>query len=449
MNADRFELLVERWLEDRLDDAQGAELLAALESSPELRRRMLGAVGMADLLGRAHGGTDLAARVQAALRGSSDKDALVRSVIDHLPRRRRPLAWLLAAAALIAVGLTAVLFTRSPAPAPSPRETTAFQDWAGRDAAAQRAVAWLRTAPLPPTTHQGPMPADDLVLLALLESGVGEDDAFVHGLIQRTFDAPLRRVYTVALHAMAIRKLGADRHRARLAACAEFLVANQAPSGAWGYGAAPGEPVSLSGSSAPNNSCTYFAVLGLQACADSGVAIPRETLHRAATWWRDCQRPDLDVTFGKDRAGWCYQREETDHRPYGSMTAAGLASLVLLDRLLGLDPMKDEAVVRARRWLTHRFTVHENFGPVEDLMAREMVSDTPGQMTEFFYYLWALGNAADALGLVRYGDRDWFDEGARELLLLQREDGSWYSGVKRCKPAWDTCFALLFLAGPR
>jgi hypothetical protein len=449
MNADRFELLVESYLENRLSEAEGAELLAAVEADPALRRRMLEAVALAGLLAKAHGATDLTARVQAALRPKGDKDALVRSVISHLkPRHRNWRFRLLAAAAVAAAAVALVFLLPSPPPAEvAPTARTAFRDWAKRDEAVSRAVAFLKTATLPPTTHQGPMPADDLVVYALLRAGLKEDDAFVQSLLQKTYDAPLQRTYTVALHAMSLQLLGAHRHRERLAACAQFLVDNQAPSGSWGYGeASPGTPrVARTGSSAPNNSCAYFAALGLRACAESGIPIPRETLDRAAKWWRGGQRADLDVAFGRDRAGWCYDREETDHRPYGSMTAAGLTALSLLDRLLGLDPMKDEAVVKARRWLTHRFTVHENFGPVEDLMAKEMVSDTPGQMTEFFYYLWALGNAAGALGIDRYGGRDWFDEGARELLMLQEDRGSWYSGVKRCKREWDTCFAILFL----
>ena len=36
-------------------------------------------------------------------------------------------------------------------------------------------------------------------------------------------------------------------------------------------------------------------------------------------------------------------------------------------------------------------------------------------------------------------------EGVHELIAAQRPDGSWSSGVKRCHPVYDTCFAILFL----
>jgi hypothetical protein len=31
------------------------------------------------------------------------------------------------------------------------------------------------------------------------------------------------------------------------------------------------------------------------------------------------------------------------------------------------------------------------------------------------------------------------------MIAAQRADGSWFSGVKRCQPVYDTCYAILFL----
>jgi hypothetical protein len=53
-------------------------------------------------------------------------------------------------------------------------------------------------------------------------------------------------------------------------------------------------------------------------------------------------------------------------------------------------------------------------------------------------------------GLVRFGEHDWYADGARQLLREQRADGAW---IADGRPPWpptglmvaDTCFALLFL----
>ncbi|HEX7898532.1 MAG TPA: prenyltransferase/squalene oxidase repeat-containing protein [Planctomycetota bacterium] len=453
MSPERFELLAEGFLDDALTDAEARELAEAVEASPELRAKLLDAVTMAGLLSRARGTSkDLAPSVLAALRAPADKDALVKNVLSHLPRRRRVWPWAVAAAAAVLLAAL-VLRTAPPAPvvpAPVAAAATTFKDWANRDAAVAKAVDYLRTAKAPPSTHQGPMPADDLVLLALLTAGVPESDPFVAELLKKTTAAPLQRVYTVALHAMALQTLGGRAER--LEACARFLIDNQTEDGRWPYGNAtvplPGTKQVRTGQSGPNNSCTIFAALGLRACADGGVKIPLETLERGAQGWRNCQLPDADATGADDRGGWCYLREEKDHHPYGSMTAGGLGALATLDLLAGRDPRKDAAAVKGLNWLVYHFTVLENFGPVEDLMAKEIVSDTPAPMTEFYYYMWMLERVGGTLGLVKMGDRDWFHEGAHELLMLQRADGSWSSGVKRCQPAWDTCYAILFLMRP-
>jgi len=78
-------------------------------------------------------------------------------------------------------------------------------------------------------------------------------------------------------------------------------------------------------------------------------------------------------------------------------------------------------------------------------MAKEMISDTPNSNTELYYYLWSVERAAAVCGMDKFGARDWYAEGVHELLAAQRPDGSWFSGVKRCQPVYDTCFAILFL----
>jgi hypothetical protein len=139
VNPDRFDVLAEGFIDGSLTEDEARELAEAVEASPELRAKLLDATSMAGLLARAHGTSkDLAPSVLAALRAPADKDALVRNVLDHLghlPARRRAWPWTLAAAALIVVGLAALLRPPTPDPVPAAPPTTAFKDWDQRDAA--------------------------------------------------------------------------------------------------------------------------------------------------------------------------------------------------------------------------------------------------------------------------------------------------------------------------
>jgi hypothetical protein len=452
VNEERFLLLVEKYIDGTLADDEARELLEAPEA---FRGRLLDEVSMSGLLARAEGKSprDMAAKVQAALRATSEKDAMVARVMDQVPRRRpgvRP--WLaLAAAAVIVVAFYLVF--RGPQPtsvAPSlPIARTVPQPVLSPEvkAAVAKAVDYLRRAPLPSATHQTPAPSDELVLWAFVNAGVSKDDPLFDKLLQRVLASRLQRTYSVSLQAMVLERLDPAQYRGRIADCAQFLVDNQCLNGQWSYGT-PTVPARQTGEVkktrdgplSGNNSCSQFAAMALRACVDAGIAIPVETFDRAVRGWRDCQRPEAD-----GRIGWCYTRDESPHRPYGSMTAGGVMSLAIHHRLAGRDWRQDKAALAGLDWVRYHFTVTENFGPVEELMAKEMISDTPNQSTELYYWLWAVERAAAVCGLEKFGDRDWYQEGVHEMLATQKADGSWYSGVKRCQPVWDTCYAILFL----
>jgi len=441
---ERFALLVERLHEETLTEAEAKELL---DAPPEVRARLLAEAAMAGTLSRAHGTAlpDLAPRVLAAFRDDARKAEMVRDVIGRLPARPTRAGWVAAAAGLLlALGLVLLIHREASLPVPLARAPVPDP---AVGAALDRAVAFLRASDVPHGPWNGPVPAEDLVLLALHHAGVPRDDARFRALLETALARRPERTYTVSLHAVLLAELDPVRYRDRIAECARWLVENQAKNGQWAYTtpAAALDAKTRAGAGAPNNSCSLFAAMGLRAAVRAGVPLPRESLVRARDAWRACQRPDRDRQFGQDRAGWCYSREEEDHHPYGSMTAGGLAALVTLHQLLGDDWRRDPAVLAGLSWLTFHFTVHENYGPVEDLMAREILSDTPSPRTEFYYYLWALERAAAVTGSVDFGGRDWYREGRDELLSLQRPDGSWSSGVRRCNPVWDTCYAILFL----
>jgi hypothetical protein len=457
MNEERFRLLAEKYCEGSLSDDEARELLEAPE---DFRRRLLDEASLAGLLERVHrpGGTDLAERVGAALRGGAQKEAMVVRVLEKLPsagRRCRRVLGLggLAAAALLALGVGLLrVRPKEDVPPSAPEARRPARALAPEvETAVRRAVDYLLGAKVPYGPWNGPVPAEDLVLLALRHGGVPESHPRFRELLETALSRPPERTYTVSLHAVLLRELDPAKYRDRLAACAQFLVDNQCENGQWAYGRPTpraGGPVPkaiASGPGAGNNSCSLFAAMGLWACAEAGVPVPRETIVRARDWWRASRRPDPGAFPGEARSGWCYSREEKEHHPYGSMTAGGLAALITLNHLAGDDWRRDPAARGALSWLTYHYTVLENYGPVEDLMAREILSDTPSPMTEYYYYLWALERAATLSGTERFGEHDWYAEGTRELLAAQRPDGSWYSGVRRCNPVWDTCYGILFL----
>lgn len=449
MTPERFMLLAEKYLEGSLSDPEAQELLGAPQ---ELRARLLDEVAMAGLLARAEGkgSGNLPACVQAGLRESSEKKALVTRVMGSLPRRRSRLGLVLAAGALAASGLFGLRALLAPVPPGKatfpPAETAARVLPPPVRSAVDRAVAFLHHAPLPICSHNGSSPSDELVLWAFLNAGVSADDPLFAKLLQSTLEARLQRTYGVSLQAMLLERLDAAKYRLRIADCGQFLIDNQCLNGQWSYGSPTGGSEggkirrTRDGPLSGNNSCSQFAAMGLEACARAGVHVPEETIDRAIRAWQECQRPE-----GEGRAGWCYSREESPHRPYGSMTAGGVASLALLHRLLHQGWRDDPRAVSGFSWLNYHFTVLENFGPVEELMAREVLSDTPNPRTEFYYWLWAVERAATRCGAEVLGDRNWYEEGVHELLGTQRPDGSWSSGVKRCQPVWDTCYAVLFL----
>ncbi|HZE98113.1 MAG TPA: hypothetical protein VE981_13870, partial [Planctomycetota bacterium] len=340
MNEERFQLLTEKYLEGRLTDDEARELV---DASAELRSRLFEEVTMAGLLDRAEGKApaDFADKVQAGLRTTAEKEAMVALVMGRLSsaaRRRTAFRGFiaLAAAALFLISLYVVLRPGTPAPAPIPvvraPETKPFAMSDDATRAVARGVEYLRKTKLPIAPHNTPMAADELVLLAFLNAGVQPEDPLFQKLLGQVLTTKPQRVYCISLQAVLLEKLDRVKYRERIAECAQFLVDNQCVNGQWSYGTPAPKPAGTTvkktrdGPLTGNNSCSNFAAMGLRACVDAGITIPAETFDRAARCWRELQRVDTD-----GRGGWCYTREETPHRPYGSMSAGGLYALVVCD----------------------------------------------------------------------------------------------------------------------
>jgi len=345
------------------------------------------------------------------------------------------------------------------------------------DEAIDKGVAYLKTAESPPWDAHIPN-SDELILLTLLHAGVPETDAKVQDLLSRVLAAPLERTYKVALLAMCLEELDRVKYQPKIKQCAQFLVDNQCQNGQWSYGqpspAADGTPTGsqrgpvasvvgpgrrekpkvvsrvpvqkrIVGPATGDNSNAQYAALGLRACHDAGIVLPKDTVIRPAKrWWTTSQ---LGAQGGDKAAvatgpgmtaeprGWSYHVEDP---AYSSMTAGAVGAVCIYDHILGEDWKKDKVVAGGMAWLAKNFSVTENVGPCQ----------TGGREPKEFlyYYLYALERAGMLYDTAFIGRNDWYFEGARVLLAAQKPDGSWAeSGPATMRPTWDTCFAILFL----
>lgn len=343
------------------------------------------------------------------------------------------------------------------------------------DAAIRKGVEFLRSAGGVRAKKKGPaqMTTAELVLYTLVHAGVPQSDPWFRELLEAVMERPLTSTYSVALQAMVLEEVDRVAYQRRIWECAQFLVDNQCKNGQWSYGeptTLPDEvptptavrksvatsgarPAGKTGSSVGekppvrariavvrrrdgppkgDNSNSQYAALGLRACHDAGIVLPRDLIERAAEWWRSSQLPD-DAKEKSPYAvrGWGYH-DGDDRGAYGSMTAGAAGSLVICHYILGAPWMRDPAVQAGMNWLAANFSVTEN-------------RNAPAKHGQeyFHYYLYALERAGILYGTETLGRHAWYPEGAQVLLDSQKPDGSWRGEGEEA--VWDTCFAILFL----
>jgi hypothetical protein len=354
------------------------------------------------------------------------------------------------------------------------------------DDAIHKGVQFLRTAKTPGVGFAKIDDSFEIVLLTMVHAGVSPTDPKFQELFKKMIEGPLERTYKVVLQAMILEEVERVKYQNRIVQCAQFLVDNQCANGQWSYGeptvyakeTSPNEVASLSrekpkerpkefgpavrekpkvvrkipvkkqkdGPGIGDNSNSMYAALGLRACHDAGVLLPREVVELAKKWYVECQHGADEkggvatdgLASGAPR-GWCYNRKDVcakKHNAYAGMTAGGVGAVAICDYILEIDFKKDPAVRSGLAWLVAHWSVTENLGPIE------FDSSTK---TELYYYLYALERAGMLVGIEKIGKHDWYAEGAEAILAAQKPDGSWDDGASRGNSTWDTCFAVLFL----
>ncbi|MDJ0522399.1 MAG: terpene cyclase/mutase family protein [Planctomycetota bacterium] len=337
-------------------------------------------------------------------------------------------------------------------------------------AAVQRGADWLRKRHAQGFETDRKHSVPELVALTLNHAGVSRKDKVFQAALEAILGCELEHTYRVATLAMTLSRLNPYVYRAKLAHCAQWLVDTQLPGGDWGY---PGnvrgrtqatralkvkppvtEEEAKGGPKAPviqiqrrtdpakfegehgDFSNTQFALLGLRACLDARIVIPKETWEAALRYMVDQQLKD--GSWGYPHAG------ERDEGGYASATSAGLAGCAICLKYLKKSVRSHAAVKKALAWLKKNWTPSENAG----------IEDSTFILPSYWqcYQLYAVERAGRILGFKKLGKRDWYKEGARWLLDSQRTDGSWRDqGVDTTarRPPYmdtaDTCFAILFL----
>jgi hypothetical protein len=314
-----------------------------------------------------------------------------------------------------------------------------------------------------------------LIALTLAACDVPRDDPLLVETVDWIFTQKPKKTYERATALMAIdefyappgernrlregvepapRKLPKDRQRWCDEVAAELEKTATQP-GSWGY--PPTARV------IPNfdTSNTQYAILGLHAATHLGYEPDEGTwlgimrhfelvkerdapkgsvaIIRAGAAIRDESKTTLDAAPVREVAGFRYTTLKGPREVWSSMTCAGIASLSICRHQLrrigskkltpAVENEIEETILGAWAWLDVNW-------------ATDRHPHHPGNQW-LYYYLYSLERAGILHGVKRVGGKDWYFEGAAQLLARQKEKGGWAKG-KDAKVA-ETCFALLFL----
>ncbi|MEM0924794.1 MAG: prenyltransferase/squalene oxidase repeat-containing protein [Planctomycetota bacterium] len=195
-----------------------------------------------------------------------------------------------------------------------------------------------------------------LCTLALLNAGVPRDDPAVTRAMRYLRSTEANSTYSVSLQTLVFCQYGSAGDLPRIRNNVKLLGQWQLGNGVWHYGG------NQLGNGDQSNS--QFAVLALGAAQDRGVQVDSAVFERAIQYWSNDQNRD---------GGWGYRGSEST----GSMTCAGVASLIIANgrlgngssliennqiRCCGDDTDQQDPIGRGIDWLAEAFTVEDNPG---------------------------------------------------------------------------------------
>ncbi len=219
-----------------------------------------------------------------------------------------------------------------------------------------------------------------LAVLALLEAGEPYQSDKIYDAIKWLASKPAPYTYAIAGRVMVWTRLPEEFRPLAEADLKRLLENFSLNVGGWDYGPNPRDGY-------VDQSLTQFAMQAVADAERAGLDVPPRLI--------DLVRGRFLSKQCKD-GGWGYKN--ADDKPRGSMTAAGLATMALCERMRPGNDRTRDAVARsingAVDWLDERFEPGAN----------------PG-LGDYHVYYWmhALERAGRATGLRRFRDRDWFD----------------------------------------
>ncbi|MBN2217494.1 MAG: DUF4159 domain-containing protein [Pirellulales bacterium] len=289
-----------------------------------------------------------------------------------------------------------------------------------------------------------------LCTLALLHSGEGPEGADVQRALNWLRRQRLDKTYTVSLQTMVFCKAEPAKDLLLIQRNAEWLeqtqIADGPYRGGWTY------PAGLVGATG-DNSNSQFAVLALGEAEQAGATINERTWRLAKAYWQSGQNPD---------GSWGYKKRMgiVQFPGTGSMTCAGIASMVIIEDATGQTDAavvdgkirccrghrdEDGSIERGMAWLARNFSVARNPGA------------SGGQWG--LYYLYAVERVGRMTAQRFIGRHDWYREGADYLLRWDRNvlpDGQivvpdhWTGGYSaEQNELIATSLAMLFLSKGR
>ena len=293
-----------------------------------------------------------------------------------------------------------------------------------------------------------------LICLALLNSGVPATDKtidkalnYLGSVKQGSFD-----VYFVSLRIMVYSMANSARYAPEIRRDVNWLIRAQNTSGLANHGGWSYQSLAMTNGDASNS---QFALLALHEARLAGIKIDPVVWRRARQYW-------LNV-FDRQQGGFRYSTA-TDVDPEftavkGSMTCAGISSMIIIEENLATEmvgdnldvrccrpSMRSESIDRAIAWMADDLHFRVTSNPIYNTY-RNGVDDNGTK----FYYLYGLERAGRLAGLRFFGNHDWYREGAEHLIKIQNA-GSWRAARRvgvESNPQIATAFALLFLAKGR
>jgi type II secretory pathway pseudopilin PulG len=294
-----------------------------------------------------------------------------------------------------------------------------------------------------PETSYRPAPRacgqTEMALFTLVCLGVPATSDVITGSLDGVLSRTLDYNYAVCFRVMALSRLqnqvpAAKREAVRtvLQTDVRWLIQAQTPDGGWTYlrpsGSRNDQPYDLSN--------TQMAILALREATLAGIEVPNAVWQKAQALYFKAQKQD---------GSWAYREHQVSRAGeevpgYGSMTAAGLASIFITAD--SLEPGRgcpcqggksarsasevDRRMETAIAWLEKNYTADSN--PKYYINAEEF----------FPYWLYAAERVGSAAGYKYFGTRNWYKEGVEVALKNQQPNGSWGTIP-------DTCFSALFL----